>query len=893
MHSYKLIKDPEIASLFDKEDPEKYFTDLREIGHGSFGAVYYARCTVNNEVVAIKKMSFTGKQSAEKWQDIIKEVKFLVNLNHKNCIEYKGCYLKDHTAWLVMEYCLGSASDIIEVHKKPLKEEEIAAICHDALQGLEYLHSLGRIHRDVKAGNILLTEDGTVKLADFGSSSMTCPANSFVGSPYWMAPEVILAMDEGQYDGKVDVWSLGITCIELAERKPPYFNMNAMSALYHIAQNDSPSLSSHSEWSDIFRNFVDSCLQKNPYDRPTSSQMLKHGYITRTRSGTVIYDLINRTKAAVRELDNLNYRRMKKILMIENQELERAGSEIEGDSTEDDQLGDSSKSNSIASQQSEGISTGSHSSSNCSLPINFENNDLHKRSLSTRRQSSSNMSRISPSNSSASLNSTELGANNFATLRTTSIVSRQIKEHEEENQMYEQLSGYKRMRRQHQKAILQLEVKCRQELEEHKTKLEKEYESLLTQFSKDLEKLQNKHQKELQKKSKHNLDCENRLSKAIKQQQEEERKRLLQQQKNENKYIKEKLELEFANNPESLKKHKESLQRAQASNLRSLEQSQLEHFRSEIRKFQRRKLVQYHELERDLLREELNKRQHQLEEAHAMLLRHYEISVELEYRQQRAIHQLRDDQIRKRHQTELANQQEYNQRRLSELSKKHALELKQQPKSLKQKELQIRRQFRETCKTQTRQYKVWKAHVLASTPKEEQKNVIKKLKEEQMRKLAILGEQYEQSIAEMLQKQSIRLDESQETEARQLKDHLQQELELLIAFQSKIRMQTEAQRNREKRELEERVSHRRALLEQKMELEKHRFQEERNERQRLLTERQAQEIQTFDEETARLGLNSLAIVEASESLRDDSSVTGSMLSLAHSNSASSFTHAAL
>lgn len=116
---------------------------------------------------------------------------------------------------LVMEYCLGSASDIIEVHKRPLKEEEIAAICDGVLRGLHYLHSLGRIHRDVKAGNILLTENGTVKLADFGSASIKCPANSFVGTPYWMAPEVILAMDEGQYDGKVDVWSLGITCIEL------------------------------------------------------------------------------------------------------------------------------------------------------------------------------------------------------------------------------------------------------------------------------------------------------------------------------------------------------------------------------------------------------------------------------------------------------------------------------------------------------------------------------------------------------------------------------------------------------------------------------------------------------------------------------------------------------
>lgn len=137
---------------------------------------------------------------------------------------------------------MGSASDIIEVHKKPLHEDEIAAICLGVLSGLSYLHSLGRIHRDIKAGNILLTDNGVVKLADFGSAAIKCPANSFVGTPYWMAPEVILAMDEGQYDGKVDVWSLGITCIELAERKPPYFNMNAMSALYHIAQNESPTL---------------------------------------------------------------------------------------------------------------------------------------------------------------------------------------------------------------------------------------------------------------------------------------------------------------------------------------------------------------------------------------------------------------------------------------------------------------------------------------------------------------------------------------------------------------------------------------------------------------------------------------------------------------------------
>lgn len=152
---------------------------------------------------------------------------------------------------------------------------------------------LRHLRRDIKAGNILLTEQGIVKLADFGSAAIKCPANSFVGTPYWMAPEVILAMDEGQYDGKVDVWSLGITCIELAERKPPYFNMNAMSALYHIAQNDAPSLQAQ-EWSDMFRNFVDFCLKKSPIDRPTSTQLLKHTLVTRARSPNVLIDLIAR-----------------------------------------------------------------------------------------------------------------------------------------------------------------------------------------------------------------------------------------------------------------------------------------------------------------------------------------------------------------------------------------------------------------------------------------------------------------------------------------------------------------------------------------------------------------------------------------------------------------------
>ena len=254
-------------------------------------------------------------------------------------------------------------------------------------------------------------------------------------------------------------------------------------------------------------------------------------------------------------------------------------------------------------------------------------------------------------------------------------------------------------------------------------------------------------------------------------------------------------------------------------------------------------------------------------------MRHHEQTHELEVKQQRAVHGIRDDHLKKQHSTEQGNQEEYMRRSQRELKKKHAMEIKQQPKSLKQKEVMIRKQFRDTCKIQTRQYKALKAQVLQTTPKDEQKVIIRKLKEEQRRKMALLGEQYEQTIAEMLQKQSvsrlivfkfylfhkdvyyfqIRMDESQEREATELADRLQHELEILTAYQSKSRMAAETQRSRERQELEERVSVRRTLLEQKMEEETQQFLQERSERIRLLHERQTREVEQFDDESARLG----------------------------------------
>uniref|UniRef100_A0A668SIF1 Serine/threonine-protein kinase TAO3 n=1 Tax=Oreochromis aureus TaxID=47969 RepID=A0A668SIF1_OREAU len=877
-------KDPELADLFFKDDPEDVFCDLHEIGHGSFGAVYFARNSYSNEVVAIKKMSYNGKQTTEKWQDIIKEVKFLGQLRHPNTIEYKGCYLKDNTAWPFVVLI----SSI--VHKKPLQEMEIAAITHGALLGLAYLHSHNMIHRDVKAGNILLTELGQVKLADFGSASIASPANSFVGTPYWMAPEVILAMDEGQYEGKVDIWSLGITCIELAERKPPLFNMNAMSALYHIAQNDSPTLQSN-EWSDLFRSFVDYCLLKIPQDRPSSGELLRHDFVRRERSPRILIDLIQRTKDAVRELDNLQYRKMKKILYQEKHN----GPMGESQEEEEDSEAASCKMNSLGSNHSipsTSVSTGSQSSSVNSMQEVLDDSCsdmtmMHPQDYSSTLDSAPHTKKDHqynwddgihrdhrPEPTPASFDKSSQAQNyknqgRFATIKSASLVTKQIHEHEQESELREQMSGYKRMRRQHQKQLIALENKLKAEMDEHRLKLQKEVETQANNAYIELEKLAKRHAVHSEKEMKTAQADEKKFQQQIMAQQKKELTTFLDNQKKQYKLCKEKIKEEMNEDhstpkkekQERLSKHKENMQHSQAEEEAHLLSQQRVFYDRNCRAFKRKVMIKRHDLEQEQIREELNKKKTQKEMEHAMLIRHDESTQELEQRQLKTLQKLRMDLIRLQHQTELENQIEYNNRRERELHRKHVLELRQQPKNLKVLELQIKKQFQDTCKVQTKQYKALRHHQMEVTPKAEHKTVLKALKDEQTRKLAILAEQYEQSINEMMASQALRLDEAQEAECQALRQQLQQEMELLNAYQSKIKMQTEAQHEREQQKLEQKVSLRRAHLEQKIEEELVSLQKERTDRIKHLLDRQEREIDTFDMESMRLGFNNLGTLD--------------------------------
>uniref|UniRef100_A0A8C7K2T3 non-specific serine/threonine protein kinase n=1 Tax=Oncorhynchus kisutch TaxID=8019 RepID=A0A8C7K2T3_ONCKI len=868
------LKDPDVAELFFKEDPEKLFSDLREIGHGSFGAVYFARDVRTTEVVAIKKMSYNGKQSNEKWQDIIKEVKFLQRIQHPNSIEYKGCYLREHTAWLVMEYCLGSASDVLEVHKNPLQEMEIAAITHGALQGLAYLHSHNMIHRDIKAGNILLTEPGQVKLADFGSASIASPANSFVGRCVWVVFDCVYVQHT--------------VCVNTSERKPPLFNMNAMSALYHIAQNESPTLQS-SDWTDYFRNFVDSCLQKIPQDRPKSDHLLNHAFVQRERPDSVLMDLILRTKEAVRELDNLQYRKMKKILFQEAHNGPQAETQ-DGDEEVEHGAGRTDTVNSVGSNQSiPSMSISSQSSSVNSLNEAAQDDRSELDLMEGDHTVMSNSSVIHlkleeeegnhgdpevqghptepPAAQPPRKHYRERNREHFATIRTASLVTREMQEHEQDSELREQMSGYKRMRRQHQKHLMGLENKLKAEMDEHRLRLDKELESQRNSFAQEIEKLVKRHQAAMEKDAKTFNNDEKKFQQHIQVQQKKELSSFLESQKREYKLRKEQLKEELSENQstpkkekqEWLSKQKENIQHFQAEEEANLLRRQRQYLELECRRFKRRILIARHNVEQDLAREELNKRQTQKDLEHAMLLRHHESMQELEFRHLGTIQKMRAELIRTQHQTELTNQLEYNKRRERELRRKHVMEVRQQPKSLKSKELQIKKQFQDTCKIQTRQYKALRNHLLESTPKADHKAVLKRLKEEQTRKLAILAEQYDHSINNMLSTQALRLDEAQEGECQVLRMQLQQELELLNAYQSKIKMQTEAQHDRERKDLEQRVSLRRALLEHKIEEEMLSLQNERVERIRSLLERQAREIEAFDSESMRLGFSNMVL----------------------------------
>jgi len=259
---------------------ESRYELLEQLGEGSYGSVHKARDTATGELVAVKIIPLNA-QEEEGFAEIQREVHVLQECNHPNVVRYLGSLRTRDALWIVMEYCGGgSAADLIHAGDAPLDEQSIAYICAETLKGLSYLHSIGKVHRDVKCGNVLLTHSGEVKLADFGVAARLTATmskrNTFIGTPHWMAPEVI---QESRYDGKVDVWSLGISAIEMGELHPPRWAVHPMRVIFMISRDPPPHLSDKDKWSLPMHDFIAQCLQKDARPRPTARQLLQHKLI--------------------------------------------------------------------------------------------------------------------------------------------------------------------------------------------------------------------------------------------------------------------------------------------------------------------------------------------------------------------------------------------------------------------------------------------------------------------------------------------------------------------------------------------------------------------------------------------------------------------------------------
>lgn len=412
------------SNLIMDKDPTLVWEIVNEIGDGAFGKVYKARNKISGVFAAAK---IVEKCSQDELDDYMIEIDILSECKHKNIVEIYEAYYYDSKLWMLIEFCSGGAVDTLMFDlDKPLTEPQIQYVIRETLEAMVYLHeNCHVIHRDMKAGNILLTESGLVKLADFGVSakntSLLQRRYSFIGTPYWMSPEVIACETDKEisYDYKADIWSLGITCIELAEKEPPHNELNPTRVMMRIRKSDAPKLKEPHKWSKMFHDFLSKCLTKQPDERLNARELLKHPFISKFDGDEkVIKILLSEKNATVNVIEE-----------IETDENNSSSNNNNNTSNNHPKLIDS---NHNSNNDNKNMNKATNSSFDSSVPTSSSsahgNDSEHELSFDGTTPTTTNLNNLTNNESNNNSNNKNIETNNDISKNTTQIESKSLKE---------------------------------------------------------------------------------------------------------------------------------------------------------------------------------------------------------------------------------------------------------------------------------------------------------------------------------------------------------------------------------------------------------------------------------------------------------------------------------
>eukprot|EP01135_Chromosphaera_perkinsii_P011247 Nk52_evm28s2367 gene=Nk52_evmTU28s2367 len=753
-----------LSEIFDEGDPERMFTSIQEVGHGSFGSVFRAKHAETGYTFAIKKLKV--QKSSDDLEDAIKEIKAMTACKHPNVVEFFGAYLKGTSVWLAMEYCIGSASDILEVFKGPLSEVEIASVAKGVVNALGYLHKKGFIHRDVKAANILLKEDGTVKIGDFGSASLASPANSFIGTPYWMAPEVILAMESGTYGGSADVWALGITCLELGEMKPPLIDMHAMSALYHIPQNDPPHFKEPEKWSSAFNDFLKRCLEKDADARASADALGSHPLLTSVVDGNAIIEsIISRSKIAVKEVNKEHF--VSKVNELRN----AVCTEDEDDSGSTGLYGssDTGTIDSISSVKSSNLSVDSKSSS---TDINF----------------------MSPILSPTAVESPPAHRQVYPRVQTPTIRSERVVSEErayekmaERDALKRQLKELQRLQKSHQKFLNHLQKQHEDCVEEDRKSQMKEYEALLRSHDHEMEKLLSRQKKEDEEFTKKETGETNEQIKRLESRRRSAVREFSSNLKKRLKSISEerKRERESSPKPERVdlkKQHEEEISGLEQEEIAKVEEKERIHYEAAMKEHYAQQLEKRRDMEWRHLLEQLDLKGICKEQQRHMKHRHHRLYHEMISVQMKERHKLVREQQQKQQEVEWQNLIDSQAEEEKRADRKQILDIKQHPKEMKSIKTRLKKQYNKTVKVQVKQSKAQLKLLLKNRPKSEHAELMRRQKEEDMYRMSRLAEQFSKLWNDQLTSKTRKMDLDHTCEYDHRRAKHEKEKESLIMY---------------------------------------------------------------------------------------------------------------